>query len=171
MRLVSATVAILRRLRAARGVVAFLFVLVATTSFLVAVSPRLLDRVSDEGLRDGLARATAIQRHIEFATADRIAPGATPFEGVEDASEALWERIPGAVQRIIGDRRYVVDSPRFRVANPPNFTTFLTFRYQDGLVGRLTYTAGRPPEAVPQSPDPAAPALLEVGLSEEAAAT
>ena len=33
--------------------VAFLFLLVATTSFLVAVSPRLLDRVSDEGLRDG----------------------------------------------------------------------------------------------------------------------
>ena len=77
MRLTSATVALLRRLRAERGVVAFLFILVATTSFLVAVSPRLLDRVSDEGLRDGLASATAIQRNIEFATADRIAPGAT----------------------------------------------------------------------------------------------
>ena len=75
MRLASAVVAILRRLRAERGVVAFLFVLVTVTSFLVAVSPRLLDRVADDGLRDGLARATAIQRNIEFATVGRISTG------------------------------------------------------------------------------------------------
>ena len=91
MRFASATIAILRRLRAERGVVAFLFLLVATTSFLVAVSPRLLDRVSDEGLRDGFAHATAIQRNIEFATADRIAPGDTLFVGVEAKADELWD--------------------------------------------------------------------------------
>src|SRR4029078_10951967 len=106
MRLVSATVAILRRLRAERGVVAFLFVLVATTSFLVAVSPRLLHRVSGGGLSDGFSRATAIQRNIEFATADRIPPGAAgaPFAGVEAEADELWARSPASGQRDVGGR-------------------------------------------------------------------
>ena len=43
------------------------------------------------------------------------------------------------------DRGYVVDSPRFRVADPPNYTTFVTFQSQDGLDDRIEYTAGRPP--------------------------
>ena len=33
--------------------------------------------------------------------------------------------------------RYVVDSPRFRVADPPNYTTFVTFGSQDGLDDRI----------------------------------
>ncbi len=168
MRLTAAVVAILRRLRAERGVMAFLFILVATTSFLVAVSPRLLDRVSDDGLRDRLARATAVQRNIEFTTVDRIDPGTTPFAGVAATTEALWDRIPESVQRIIGDRRYVVSSPRFRVADPPNYTTFVTFAYQDGLENRIAYTAGRPPARVAQ-PTGGAPAAIEIALSEEAA--
>src|SRR6478736_171540 len=172
MRLVSATVAILRRLRAERGVVAFLFVLVATTSFLVAVSPRLLDRVSDEGLRDGFSRATAIQRNIEFATADRIAPGAagTPFAGVEAEADELWARIPASIQRIVADRSYVVESPRFRVVEPPNYTTFITFRSQDGLADRIAYISGRPPERMAQPADDSGTAHLEIAISDEAAA-
>ena len=170
MRLTSAVVAILRRLRAERGVVAFLFILVATTSFLVAVSPRLLDRVSDDGLRDRLARATAVQRNLEFTTVDRIAPGTTPFAGVEATTADLWDRIPASVQRIVGDRRYVVSSPRFRVADPPNYTTFVSFAYQDGLEDRIAYTAGRPPARVPQPTGGGTPATIEIALSEEAAA-
>ena len=171
MRLVSAIVALLRRLRAERGVVAFLFVLVATTSFLVAVSPRLLDRVSDEGLRDGFARATAIQRNIEFSTADRISPGAgdAPFAGVEAKADELWARIPPSLQRIVTDRSYVVESPRFRVVEPPNYTTFITFRSQDGLADRIEYTSGRPPEGIPRSAD-GGTALIEIAMSDEAAA-
>jgi putative ABC transport system permease protein len=170
MRLVSGPVALLRRLRAERGVVAFLFVLVATTSFLVAVGPRLLDRVSDEGLRDGFVRATALQRNVEFASADRIAPGDTPFAGVETMGDQLWERIPASVQRIVGDRGYVVESPRFGVADPPNYTTFVTFRSQAGLDGHIEYTSGRPPVRLPGSSGAASPARLEIALSEEAAA-
>ena len=170
MRLTAAVVAILRRLRAERGVMAFLFILVATTSFLVAVSPRLLDRVSDDGLRDHLARATAVQRNIEFTTVDRIDPGVTPFAGVEATTQTLSDRIPESVQRIIGDRRYVVSSPRFRVADPPNYTTFVSFAYQDGLEDRIAYTAGRPPARVAQPSGDGAPAAIEIALSEETAA-
>jgi len=166
----SAIVAILRRLRAERGVVAFLFILVATTSFLVAVSPRLLDRVADDGLRDGVARATTIQRNIEFTSVDRIAPGTTPFAGVEATADGLWDRIPDPVQRIIGDRRYVVSSPRFRVADPPNYTTYVTFQYQDALDDRIAYTAGRPPARLTQPSTADAPAAVEISLSVEAAA-
>ena len=173
MRLTSAIVAILRRLRAERGVVAFLFILVATTSFLVAVSPRLLDRVSDDGLRDRLARATAVQRNFEFTTVDRIDPGATPFARVEATTDDLWARLPDSVRQIIGDKRYVISSPRFQVAEPPNYTTFVSFRYQDGLDDRITYTTGRPPARIAQPTGSvafAAPAALEIALSEEAAA-
>ncbi|MFL5711957.1 MAG: FtsX-like permease family protein [Chloroflexota bacterium] len=170
MRLVSATVALLRRLRAERGVVLFLFVLVATTSFLVAVGPRLLDRVSDEGLRDGFVRATALQRNIEFASADRIPPGDTPFAGVEAMGDRLWDRIPASVQRIVGDRGYVVETPRFRVGDPPNYTTFVTFRSQAGLDGHIEYSSGRAPVRLPASPVASGPARLEIAISEEAAA-
>ena len=44
-------------------------------------------------------------------------------------------------------------SPRFRVADPPNYTTFVTFRSQDGLDDRIEYTAGRPPVRLAQPPD------------------
>ncbi len=170
MRLTSAVVAILRRLRAERGIVAFLFILVATTSFLVAVSPRLLDRVSDDGLRDRLARATAVQRNLEFTTVDRLDPGATPFVGVEAVTDDLWARLPESVRQIIGEERYVISSPRFTVADPPNYTTYVSFRYQDGLDDRITYTAGRPPARIAQPARTGAPAALEIALSEEAAA-
>ena len=72
MRLVGAVAVLLRRIRAERGVAILLFVLVAVTSFVVAASPRLFDRVADAGIRYEVARATSAQRNLQFTTVDQI---------------------------------------------------------------------------------------------------
>ena len=72
MRLVAAVAALLRRLRAERGMALLIFVVVAVTSFVVAAGPRLFNHVADDGLRYGVERATAIGRNLQFSTVDRV---------------------------------------------------------------------------------------------------
>jgi putative ABC transport system permease protein len=170
VRRITAVSALLRRLRDERVVVTFLFAIVAITSFAVAAAPRLFDRVSDDGLRYEANAATVVQRNIEFTTVDRIpAPDDAPVSRVVARGDALWDRVPGPIQDLVADRRFVIDSTRFRVPDPPNYTTFVTFRYQDGLDGRITFVDGRAPARLP-APAPGDPPRLEMALSTEAAA-
>ncbi len=72
MRLVAAVAALLRRLRAERGMALLIFVVVAVTSFVVAAGPRLFNHVADDALRYGVERATAVGRNFQFSTVDRL---------------------------------------------------------------------------------------------------
>ena len=75
------------------------------------------------------------------------------------------------VRALVDLERYVVDAPRFRVANPPNYTTFITPRFQDGLDGELDLVDGRwptrvePPDPTPDEPDPLP--RIEMALSDD----
>ena len=85
MWLVAAVAALLRRLRAERGVAILLFVLIALTSFAVAAGPRLFNRVADEGIRYEAERGTAIQRNLQFTVAGTVSASQdAPFGRVVD---------------------------------------------------------------------------------------
>ncbi len=171
MRLVGAVAVLLRRIRAERGVAILLFVLVAVTSLVVAASPRLFARVADAGIRYEVARATSAQRNLQFTTVDQIpAEDDEALANIEGRAERLMERLPASVGQLVEARSYVVDSPRFRLLDPPNYPSFVTLRHQDGVDDQIEYVAGRPPARAAESTDPERPPRFEVALSSATAA-
>lgn len=165
----SAVTALLRRFRVERGVVLALFVLVAVTSLVVAVSPRLFERVADEGLRYEVRRGTPIQRNLVFSTIDRIrADDEDPTRFIEARGEDRLELFPASVRDLVATTDFVFETPRFGLADPPNYTTFVTLRYQNGVDERIAFEAGRPPRAVGPPLDDAPP-RFEIALSAETA--
>src|SRR5690349_17818929 len=134
MRLVSAITVVLRRLRAERGTLALVFVLVAVTSGLVAVVPRLFEQVADAGLRDAVSKGTSLQRNLQFTEVDRIRPGdEDPTSFIRARGDDTFGRLPVSVASLIADRGFVVETPRFGLVDPPNYPTFEPLRYQDGV--------------------------------------
>ena len=132
MRLVGAVAVLLRRLRDERGFAVALVVLVAVTSFVVAISPRLFERVADEGLRYDVDRGTALQRNLQFTSVDSVWGGEVdPLAFVRGRGETTFQRLPASVQEVIDTGDFVVETPRFGLTHPPNFTSFFTQRYQD----------------------------------------
>jgi putative ABC transport system permease protein len=171
VRLVSAVAALLRRFRSERSVALLLFGLVAMTSFAVAAGPRLFNRIADEGLRYEAVRATALQRNIQFTRVDRLPAGRDdPFERVTARGAALRRQVPSAVTALVEEERFVLDSTRFVVLEPPNYQTFVTLRQQDGLDGRIDLVDGRLPEPVEPPEDAATPPRFELAISEASAA-
>jgi putative ABC transport system permease protein len=169
VRLVSAVAVLLRRLRMERGIAVALVVLVAVTSFVVAISPRLFERVADEGLRYEVDRGTAVQRNLQFTSVDHIRAGEKePMEVVRSRGETRFERLPASVRDVIDTRDFVVESPRFGLTDPPNYRSFVTLRYQDLVADRLTIREGRAPADLEQGSEDDQ-ATFEIALSTETA--
>jgi putative ABC transport system permease protein len=171
MRLLGAVAVLLRRIRAERGVAMFLFTLVAVTSFVVAASPRLFDRVADAGMRYEVARATSAQRNLQLTTVDQIsAEDDDALANVDKRGGGLMARLPESVGQLIEARSYVVDTTRFRLIDPPNYTSYVTLRHQDGVDEHIEYVAGRPPARAAAPAEPDLPPRFEVALSSATAA-
>ncbi|HET7168083.1 MAG TPA: FtsX-like permease family protein [Candidatus Limnocylindrales bacterium] len=150
MRLLDGVVALLRRRRAERGVIALLFLLVAVTSLVVAASPRLFGRVADDGLRYAVARSTAAQRNIEFSSVARgVSPTGDPIDRVEDRGERLADQLGPAIADLVEQRHEVIDTTRFRLTEPPAYPSFLTLRTQDGVDDQIDIVDGRRPGRLP----------------------
>ena len=172
MRHVSAVAALLRRLRTERGVAVFLFVLIAITSFVVASAPRLFNRIADEGLRYEAIRSTAVQRNLQLTRVDHLpAVAGDPFGRVVARGTALKNQFPNSVRAVIGEERFVVETTRFQLAQPPRYPTYFTLRFQDGLDDQIQLTEGRWPAHVEpdQGAAPGTPPLLEVAISDATA--
>ncbi len=167
--MVSVIAVLLRRLRVERGVALALIVLVAVTSFVVAISPRLFERVADEGLRYDVDHGTALQRNVQFTSVDSVRAGAEdPLEFVRARGENIFERLPASVQDVIDSGDFVVETPRFGLTDPPNYPAFITLRYQDGVADRLTLVDGRAPADLARGAANE-PAVFEIALSTETA--
>ena len=172
MRGLAAITGILRRARAERGVLLTLFALVAVTSLVVAISPRLFERVADEGLRYDVARGTSTQRDLQFSTNVRIRAGDDdPMRFVRARGEDVEARLPMSVRDLIDHADFVLETPRFGLTDPPAFMTFMTLRYQDGVTDRLTIDQGRLPTRLDPPTDPDALPRFEIAISTETAQT
>jgi putative ABC transport system permease protein len=168
MDLVAAVAVLLRRLRAERGIMAVVFIVVAVTAFTVAAGPRLYARVSDDGLRYEVSQGTVIQRNMQFAMSSRISPGrGDPLAVVAARGDALRTTLPESVDSLIDGMDYVVDSVRFR----RGLATYVTLRIQPDLDGLVQLVDGRWPASVEPGPTTATdmPPRFEAAVSEAAA--
>lgn len=164
---IAAIPALLRRVRVERPVLLLLFGLTAVTGFVVVAGPRLFDRVADVGLRSDLAGASATQRDLEFQSIGQ--PDAIAAESLEAAREratVLASQIPPSVRALTGPAVVVIDTARFRLAKPPNYTTVISFRSQTDADRHVTLVAGRFPARAARTSDPAIPFHLEVAVSQ-----
>jgi putative ABC transport system permease protein len=169
---IAAITGILRRARAERGVLLTLFGLVAVTSLVVAISPRLFERVADDGLRYDVGLGTSAQRDLHFATNGQIrARDDDPMQSVRARGEDIEARLPASVHDLIDQHDFVIETPRFRLTDPPAFPTFMTLRYQDGVADRLMLDEGRLPNRLDPATDPEAPPRFEIAISSETSAT
>lgn len=175
MRLLGAVSFLLRRIRVEYGAALLVVLLVVVTSFAAASGPRLFNRVADEGLRYQVREASVVERNFLLSTVDRLpARGATGVERVQERGVALETQMPASVRQLIEARTFVIDSPRFGLADPPNYTTFVILRYQDGLEDQIDLVQGRLPRRARQPivenfTDPP-PTRLEIAISEATAA-
>jgi putative ABC transport system permease protein len=175
---------LLRRLRTEPGVIALLFVLVAGTAFLFAAAPRLFNQVSDEALRYEVAQAAPAQRNLQLALASNLSARSGGVSGPTNHGLALQHQFPPSLQELVDARDLVVTTARFSLPDPPEFTTYLTLRYQDGLTDATRLVAGRWPRSlgsmlppatiglIPPSPetDGEPPMPFEIAISADAAA-
>ena len=183
MRSVWAAGFLLRRLRAEVGVVALLIAMVTLTSFLFAGAPRLFNLVADAALVDQLRSAPVTDRDIQLSSITVPPGGGDPLGAMDDLGGQYQQAFPASIGPVIGERRFSVTSPRFRIPAPPRYPTFVTLRYQDGLEDAIRLVAGRMPasnaEALPIAtldfgeeppPLPASPPRIEIAISEATAA-
>jgi putative ABC transport system permease protein len=138
---------LLRRLRTESGLVILLMVLVAATSFVFAVAPRLFNRVADNAIRHTLAGAAPAQRDLSVGLAGTLDPGAENVSGVRTYAEQVVRKFPPSLQRVISGETLRVTATRFFVRDTAIGGIHFSLRYQDGLTDETRLVAGHWPRA------------------------
>jgi putative ABC transport system permease protein len=171
----SAVILLLRRFRAEIGILALLFVLVTSTSFLFAAAPRLFNRVSDDAMRYAAGNALAVDRDVWLYADGSIGPGSDGgVAAVQEYGQQREAEFPSSIESLISDRFQGITTVRFTV---PQSIVTMSLRYQDGLTDDATLTEGRwpvdrgmPLQMIPvgkqaDQGDQAPPTVFEVALS------
>ena len=121
-------------------------------STFVGLAPRVLERASDDDLRQTVEASEPEQRNIEIARRTRVdaGPSDDPFRNVASTGERLLADFPESVRSVVSEQHHVTDTPPFRVSSFPDeddgpFTTSFRFRYQDDVTEQLSLVAGRLP--------------------------
>ncbi|HEX6473800.1 MAG TPA: hypothetical protein VF114_01775, partial [Candidatus Limnocylindria bacterium] len=87
MRSMWAAAFLLRRLRVEIGIALLIVGLVAATSLVFSSAPRLLDRISDEGLRHEVATAGPVQRNLQLSTVSVLPDEEGSLDAVDDLGD------------------------------------------------------------------------------------
>jgi putative ABC transport system permease protein len=132
------------RLRAERTSLLALMALVAVTAFLFAAAPLFFDRAADAGLQGALARASAVDRSIEFRQLTWIEPTADgPMDAVEAAGHELEADLSLLLREAIRDRQQVIDSGDYVVEDAHRPVSRLRIRVQTGIDEQIRLVEGR----------------------------
>jgi putative ABC transport system permease protein len=184
VRSVWAAAFLLRRLRSEAGVAVLILILVAVTTFLLAGAPRLFNLVADEGLHTELAEASPVSRNVELSREFVVPTFANPLPVLEQLGTTYKGRFPESVRSLVGEPLLQATTARFGIVDPPNYTTFVSLRYQDGVDDAIRIVDGRLPQATGEplppasfvfgpgegEPPPEEPPRIEIALSEQTAA-
>jgi putative ABC transport system permease protein len=175
---------LLRRLRSEAGIALLILLLVGITTALFAGAPRLFNLVADQGLTASLDQAPPVGRNVELSRAFIVPTFNDPLPVIDQLGEQYLDRFPGSVRELVGERAVTATTVRFAIADPPNFTTFVSLRHQDGFEDEIRYLDGRPPRATGEElpaasfvfgsgegvGPPDVPPRVEIALSEQTAA-
>ena len=173
---------LLRRLRVEIGIALLIVGLVAATSLVFSAAPRLLDRISDEGLRHELTNSGPVQRNLQLSTVSVLPDAEGSLDAVDELGDGFAEEFPPVVRNAIGGRQLAFTTVRFGIPDPPEYTTFVTLRYQSGLGDAIHLKNGRMPASTGDSlaqasfgldpseePPPPVPPVFEIAVSEATA--
>lgn len=183
MRALWAAGLLLRRLRTELAMIALLCLIVASTSFVFAAAPRLLNRVFDDALRYAAQVARPSDRNVVLTLASTIVPGpAGGIAGVRAYGDDLVEHVPPSLTALASDRADRFTSVRLYFPKPLTYETHISLRYQDGFTEATQLTAGRwpvdrgvpvrivQPGSGPGGGEGTEPVVIEVALSNDEAA-
>jgi putative ABC transport system permease protein len=145
---VAGALALLRRVRAERGALLLLGVLIAVTAALFGLAPRLYARMADAGLRAHLAAASTVERNLQLTETGYLAgsPNDT-LDAVVRRGREVEVALPPAIRALITDRSVVAETARFNVYQPRTFSAYVTLRHDAALDELVRYVAGREPAA------------------------
>jgi putative ABC transport system permease protein len=182
MRSVWAAAFLLRRLRGEVGIVLLIVGLVAATSLVFSAAPRLLDRVSDAGLRHEVQASGPVQRNLQLSTVSVLPVAEGSLDAVNQLGDDLADEFPAVLRRAIGGRQLAFTTVRFEIPDPPNYDTFITLRHQSGLDDAIRMTDGRLPASTgdhlaqasfgldpAEEPPPPVPPVFEIAVSDATA--
>ena len=101
MRSMWAAAFLLRRLRVEIGIALLIVGLVAATSLVFSAAPRLLDRVSDDGLRHEVATSGPVQRNLQLV--DRVRPAGCrgSLDAVNELGDGFADQFPAVLRNAI----------------------------------------------------------------------
>jgi putative ABC transport system permease protein len=121
--------------------------LVFVTALVAAATPRLFNRVADDGLRYEVREATVVERNLQLGRITRIeaasAEGMGPVDDVEASVEA---DLPDTVRSVISDDSALAKSINYSIlGRPSNRPGFLTMQFQDRLDEHVALVEGRMP--------------------------
>ena len=183
MRSMWAAAFLLRRLRVEIGIALLIVGLVAATSLVFSAAPRLLDRVSDDGLRHEIETSGPVQRNLQLSTVSVLPDAEDSLDAVNELGDGFADQFPAVLRNAIGGRQLAFTTVRFAIADPPAYTTFVTLRYQSGLDDAIRMTDGRLPASTGDSlaqasfgldpaeePPPPVPPVFEIAVSDATAA-
>ncbi|HET6744648.1 MAG TPA: hypothetical protein VFH90_02230, partial [Candidatus Limnocylindria bacterium] len=183
MRSLWAAAFLLRRLRGETAIALLIVTLVAATSFVFAAGPRLLDRVSDDGLRHELRSTGPVQRNLQLSTVSTLSGAEGSFDAIRSLGEDFEGEMADVLRVAIDERLVTFTTVRFHVADPPIYDTYISLRYQSGLDDEVELTDGRMPAStgdalsppsfgINPSPDPEPGELpvFEIAVSDATAA-
>ncbi|HEX5164467.1 MAG TPA: FtsX-like permease family protein [Thermomicrobiales bacterium] len=146
--------ALLRRLRAERDLLAVVVGVVLVTTFVFAAIPRLFNEMADDGLAHAVTTSNPLMRNLQMTQPGRIEvakSGDDPFALVDQVGQEFQDGLAPSIQQIIGDRKFVIDTPRYRVFQTPGvqeypFPRYITMRYHQDVDPHLTLIAGHMPQ-------------------------
>lgn len=148
-----------RRLAVDRVLIVALAVSMLVAAASLAAVPRVFERASVDDVRHTIATAEPERRNIRLSSDTRIGPSVgDPLDGIRDEGDELVDAMPEAVATVIDERRFIVDSPPFRVTSYPDrrpgpFTISFRFRIQDGIEDESTLVDGAAPAPQPPIPE------------------
>lgn len=168
----SAVLALLRRVRVERWLLALVALVVAVVVGAVAAQARHLDRAERGALVETLEDAPPSSRGLAGGVIDAVpAPGGDALAGVRQRGEEARAALPPVLASHLGRSMSLVDSVRFALTSPDGeplpLPTYLTLRAHDGLDEHLTLVAGRMPRETTETRELGpAPRLSQVPVVE-----
>ena len=150
------------RARADVAVLVAIFVVVTTSSFLAASTPRWLNRTYDEALRQAVASAPAEAQDVLISVRGAIPSGGNedPLAEVQRVSDDLLAQFPPALQEAVQTPTWAASTGRYVLGDPTTGEAlspgrFVYLQMPSEIDENVYYVEGRAPE--PRSP------LLETG--------
>lgn len=141
-----------RRLRTEIPLLATMMAVVLVVAVVATALPRLYNRMSDDALVYDVENANIFVRNLNAIILSHILPGNDEvFEPVDQLGVTFLNDQTPAIQHIVMDSNWVLDSPNYVVTDIPGapaygYDRFMRFRHQSEVYENIRMIDGRLPE-------------------------